>query len=185
MLTFNDVDRDFKAILDGVADKNRPVPSTFQALRASLTLPLFGIVFSAITFGIVCAISNKQELSIALVISYLISGGAIPVYMAMVVGLIQGMMLLPYVGLYHSIPKNVRDSTPLIAHMKRAILKGIVFYIATLLLTCLMSFYDAMYLFATPAVMIIAIFATSIIVNLQVSKFGVGALINKLRKNVK
>ncbi|QLY00908.1 MULTISPECIES: hypothetical protein [Enterobacter] len=185
MLTFNDVNRDFKAILEGISDTNRPVPSTSNALKVAFILPLIGVVLSAITFGVVCAISNHREFSIGLLSSYILSGNAIPVYMAIVVGFIQGLMLLPYVSLFHSIPQNVRESTPLIAHMKRAIFKGTVFYIATLLFTCLMSYYDAMYLFSTPIVMIMSIIAASITVNLQVSKFGVGALIDKLMKNLR
>lgn len=185
MLTFNDVNRDFKAILDGVSDTNRPVPSIAKALRVSLTLPLIGIILSTITFGVVCAISNHRDFSIGLLIGYILSGEAIPVYMAMVVGAFQGIILLPYVSLFHSIPQNLRENTPLIAHMKRAIFKGIGLYVSVLFITCFMSFYNAMYLFATPVVMVIAIFVTSFTVNLQVSKFGVGALINKLKKNLK
>lgn len=185
MLTFNDINRDFKAILDGVSDTNRPVPSIAKALRVSLTLPLIGIILSTITFGAVCAISNHRDFSIGLLIGYILSGEAIPVYMAMVVGAFQGIILLPYVSLFHSIPQNLRENTPLIAHMKRAIFKGIGLYVSVLFITCFMSFYNAMYLFATPVVMVIAIFVTSFTVNLQGSKFGVGAFINKLKKNLK
>lgn len=185
MLTFNDVNRDFKAILDGVSDTNRPVPSTLKAFKVALTLPILGVVLSTATFGVVCAISNNRDFSLGLLSSYILSGDALPVYMAMVIGFIQWVMLLPYISLFHSIPQNVRDNTPLIAHVKRSVLKGALLYIAVLLLTCFMSFYNAMYLFSTPVVMAIAICATSIVVNLQVSKYGVGALIDKLKKNLK
>ena len=182
MLTFNDVNRDVKAILDGVSDTNRPVPSTMRAAKIAFVVPLLGIMLSTLTFGVAGAHSNHVDFSVNLLIGYLLSGDAIPVYMSVFVGLIQGLMLLPYVTLYHSIPQDVRDNTPLIAIFKKALFKGFVFYALALTLTCVMSFKNEIYLFSTPIVMVIAIFATSITINLQVTKYGVGAFINKLMK---
>lgn len=185
MLTFNDVNRDIKAILDGVSDSNQPVPSTAKAVKFALVLPSVGILLSALTFGIVCANLNHKNLSVSLFADYFFSGEAIPIYMSIVVGLVQSMMLLPYIGLYNLIPQSLREKTPLIIHFKSALFKGTVIYICTLLMTCLMSFYNPIYLFTTPIMMFVAIFVTSITVNIQVTKYGVGPLLKKLNGNIK
>lgn len=182
MLTFNDVNRDLKIILDGISDTSREVPSTMKAMRGALILPLLGILFSTVTFGFVCAQINHRDVSVNLFIDYIFSGGAIPVYMSVVVGFAQWMMLLPYITLYYSIPHSIRAENPLVSHVKRAFLKGGILYGAVLLLTCLMSFHNEIYLFSTPIVMFVAIFVATITINLQVTKYGVGSLIGKLKK---
>ncbi|MGA4538195.1 hypothetical protein ACK6V0_23650 [Citrobacter braakii] len=184
MLTFNDVNRDIKAILDGVSDNNRPVPSAVKTMITALTLPAIGSILSALTFGMVCANLNHRNLSATLFVEYFFSGGSIPVYMSIVVSLAQYMMLLPYIGLYNLIPQDIRRTTPLIIHFKSALYKGAVFYICALVMTCLMPLYDPIYLFATPILMLVAIFVTSITVNFKVTKYGVGPLLNKINKNL-
>ncbi|EBU4459553.1 hypothetical protein H0Z85_003802, partial [Salmonella enterica] len=184
MLTFNDVNRDIKAILDGVSDNNRPVPSAVKTMRSALTLPAIGSLLSALTFGIVCANLNHRNLSVSLFIEYFFSGGAIPVYMSIVAGLFQYMLLLPYIGLYNLIPQDIRKKNPLIIHFKSALFKGSVLYICALVVTCLMSFYDPIYLLSTPILMIVAVFVTSITVNLKVTKYGVAPLLKKIKNNL-
>ncbi|EIH2744655.1 hypothetical protein LO291_004098 [Salmonella enterica] len=185
MLTFNDVNRDFKAIFDGVSDANRVVPSTAKAVMVALILPMIGITLSTLTFGVLCAGSNHRNISISLLVDYILSGDAIPVYMSMVIGFLQVIILLPYIVLYHSIPQSIREKTPLITYFKKALFKGVVLYICTLLMTCLMSYHNPIYLFSTPVVMCIAIFATSMTFNLQMAKYGVGPLIHKLNKTIR
>jgi len=182
MLTFNDVNRDFKAILDGVADTNRPVPSTLNALKVSSVMPLIGIALSTLTFGIICSHSNNRDFSVNLLVEYLLSGGAIPVYISMFVGLVQGLLLLPYISLYHSIPQNIRDNSLLLSSFRKALFKGATFYVVALLASCAMSFKNEIFLVSTPIVMMLSIIVTSIVINLQVTKYGVGALIDKLKK---
>lgn len=182
MLTFNDVNRDVKAILDGVSDNDRPVPSAVKIMITALTLPAIGSLLSALTFGMVCANFNHRNLSASLFVEYFFSGGAIPVYLTIVVSLAQYMMLLPYIGLYNLIPQDIRRTTPLIIHFKSALYKWVVIYICALVMTCLMSLYDPIYLLSTPILMFVAIFVTSITVNFKVTKYGIGPLLKKLIK---
>ncbi|HCM9111357.1 MULTISPECIES: hypothetical protein [Enterobacteriaceae] len=182
MLTFNDVNRDFKAILDGVADANRPVPSTLDALKVASVIPLIGVIFSTITFWAVCANLSKQGMSVNLLVDGIISGDAIPIYMSVVIGLAQMIIVLPYVSLYHSIPVEVRNSTALIATFKKGLAKGVFIYVILLLALSLACFKNEIFLFSIPIIMFLATFVASLIVNLQVTKYGVGALIDKLKK---
>lgn len=182
MLTVNDLNRDFKAIIEGVTDVNRPIPTMMKAVKAASILPLIVIMLSTLSFGIVCAHSNHLDFSVSLLTGYIFSGDAIPVYMSIVVGFAQAIILLPYMSLYYSIPKKVRDSTNLISSFKRAVFKWVMFYLAAIALTCILSFKNEIYLFSTPVVMFIAVFVSSITINLQVTKYGVGALLEKLKK---
>jgi len=181
MLTFNDVNRDFKTIIDGVSDANRPVPSTLEALKVSSVMPLIGIIFSATGFWAVSAQMNHQSMTLSLLLDGFLSGDAIPVYMSLVVGFMQMIMVLPYIILYHSIPIGIRKNTALIASLKKAVNKGAFIYVVLLLTSCLISFNNSMFLFSTPIIMFVAVLITSLIVNLQITKYGVGALIEKLK----
>ncbi|MCK6879772.1 hypothetical protein L8S23_21610 [Enterobacter bugandensis] len=182
MLTFNDVNRDIKAMLEGISETNRPVPSVINVIKFSLILPLTGITLSAMTFWIVCAMSNHRDCSIGLFIDNFISGKATSVYLAIFVGFFQVVMLAPYIRLFHSLPQGLRENTPLIVHLRNVALRGVVLYVALLLFTCFMAFHYPVFLFATPVVMCLAIFATCISVDILVARFGVGAVITKLMK---
>ena len=139
-------------------------------------------MLSTATFWGVCAQLNSQGMTFGLLLTGILSGDAIPVYMSAVVGVIQMLMLLPYANIYNSIPVDVRNNTALIAAFKKACGKGSLVYIALLLISCFASFYNELYLFSTPIIMFSAIIVTSIIVNLQVTKYGIGTLIRKMQK---
>lgn len=181
MLTFNDVNRDIKAIIDGVSDSNRVIPSTLAALRTSFLIPLVGISLSTVTFLVVCAQINNQDISLTLLKEYVLSGDALPIYMSWVIGLAQSLMLLPYINIYNVIPSELRKKTVLINAIKKGMVKGGLLYLSLLLISCLLSFENELFLFSTPIIMFLSIFITSLIVNVQVAKYSVGPLLGKLK----
>ena len=185
MLTVSDVIRDIKAMLDEMSDTNWSVAKTIKSIKICLMLSLPGVILTTLTFWVACAISEHRECNVALLIDYFITGEATPVYMAIFAGCFQVIMLWPYVKLFLLLPYNLKKKSPLISHMKRVVLKGTVLYIAALLFTCFMAFFNPVYLFVTPVIMCLATFTASLAIDIKVTRFGIGALITELMKKVK
>jgi len=184
MLTYNDVNRDIKVIVERVSDTNRPIPSMMRSFKIASVLPLIGLFLSTLTFLVVCSSMNNQNVSLHLLYTYIVSGGALPVYISFILSLAQFLMLVPYVSLYNSIPSDIKSSVPLLLAFKKGVMKSSFIYVATLLISCIAAFMDELFLFVTPALMFVAIFVASISVNLRIANYGIGALISKLRNSL-
>ncbi|EIV2910324.1 hypothetical protein L7Q45_004703 [Citrobacter braakii] len=181
MLTFNDVNRDVKFIISEMGNPNRPIPSTWKAVKVSAIIPVIGVFLSSVSFWLVCSIANHQDLSLSQFWTYLSSGDAIPVYMSIAIGVAQALLLLPFVSFYQSIPYDVRIATPLLLTFKKKAIIGTLYYLSILLASCVLSFKNESFLFSTPILMFIAIFFVNITINIQITKYGLGEIINRMK----
>ncbi|MEY8712322.1 hypothetical protein [Mangrovibacter phragmitis] len=182
MLTINDIKKDTLLIVDGLKSDDRPIPSTWKSFAICFFIPFCCIMLNAITYVTIVSESNGGGVGVFIssIPSLWTGFDAIPVYASIVIGLLFSMMFVGQVNLYFMIPDKIRDTSVIAKKIRLKVKKLGVIFIILNIVSSVISTFDWIFVFATPALMFLAIFFINFTLSSEIMKYGLGPAIDKL-----
>ena len=173
VLTNDDVKKDIVTITERLGDGAHTIANPLTALNLSsiYTLPCT-VLHAAITIFIYATISNS---------SVVLWGFLIIASFSFVVTLTQYTNALMYLA----IPESVRRESIILSRIKKVYLRTVLMSITANILTVLLFFFTREYLLAIPIVFIAGFLLNQVVLNTEITRYGIGALLHKTATLIK
>lgn len=175
IITHDVVKKDIEKVMVELSDGNVELANPVHALKiASLyTLPCT-IIHATLAFFIYFYISKASEV--------IWGFGMITTF-----SLVMTLILYPNSLVYLSVPNSVRASSIVLSKIKKTYVSVVVFMLLVNCVAAGMFLVKQEYIIAVPVVFFVGFFITQIVLGTEISRYGVGSLIEKmsvLAKNI-
>lgn len=184
-LTVDKIDADIAGLMNGFGFDSRPIPSLFSLLRLSLFIPLLSAFFSLISILSIYLFYKGSDSSFGGYFSYLLSDGWIVVIPTVVIGLFFSFMTYNSLIMYMSVPKELRDKSVILGHLKKVACRTASAFLLLMLLTALLSGTYSRLAFAIPLLELVMFFAINLVVGSEINRLGAGLALEKISNLIK
>ncbi|EHM7819006.1 hypothetical protein KG166_003958 [Salmonella enterica subsp. enterica serovar Eastbourne] len=185
MVTQSIVDEDIRMISEQISDKCKELVKPTKVLRIAFLYPSMLIVGYLIAFLYVKLTYTPYVNSFGDLVSFsnAMSAEVATTCFGILFALIIGFVLYGPVLVYLSLPEKIRNASLVISSIRGTCIKTIA--IVTSLnwgVAILGATVNTTFLCLSPAMILISIFVTQFVVNAEIARYGLGAVMGKINK---
>lgn len=188
MVTQANINEDMRMVSENLSDANKELVKPMQALKLSFAFPatiiagyLVALIYVKLTytpyvngFGDIVTFSNALSAEIAT--------NSFGVLFAIAMGIALYGPALAYL----SVPDKIRKTSLILSSLRGTCMKTVAVLVGLNLCIALMgATVNTIFLCVAPAMVLLSVFIVQVVVNSEITRYGFGAVLNKLNKIVK
>ena len=188
MITQANINEDLRMVSENLSDTSQQLVKPIHALKLSFFFPVSIVVGYLIALIIVKIQYVPYMNSFGDVVTFndAMSAELATNGFALLFSVIMGFALYGPALAYLTVPEKVRDGSIIISSLRRTCKKTVVFMIVLNWLVSLLGvMVSTVFLCAAPAMLLMSLFITQMVINAEVARYGFSAVLDKLNKLAK
>ncbi|MCH9300010.1 MULTISPECIES: hypothetical protein [Pantoea] len=179
-LTASDISRDLSALMEGFSSGGRLIPSPSRSFKLSAAVPFIATLLSVIGATLVYLTGYHSQAGLDGILNYFESDGWVFVLPTIVVGAFFTLLTYNKFILYFSIPKDVRENSVVLNHLKKTATKTVVFFITLMIFSTVLSAYSTWFAFSITGLLFALLMIGNLLIGLEINRLGAGVALEKI-----
>lgn len=179
-LTVADVNSDVEMLMSSFSSGDRLLPSSSHLFKISLAVPSFAFALSLVGDALGYLSLAREQHSIIGYYYYILSDGWAVLLPTLILGLFFAFMVYNNLMTYMAVPKNVREKSVILLHLKKIVQRTIAFFAFLMFVAALASSYVSWAVLTIPVLMMVLFFSVNIIVSSEINRLGAGVALEKV-----
>lgn len=180
-MTYDEIKNDIAYLSEDMANLKKEIPSNKKILKISFAIPALGFLMSLISVGIVYVNSQSFRVNGFAGLLSFIGGDAIFILISsLLIGFVMALMSYNYVLAYNLFSDEAKTKSILLHKIKRLSCKLFIVFSVLALSAVIATFLNPIFSLAVPVIMFVFIIASSMIINMEITRVGIAPLFSKL-----
>ena len=180
-MTYDEIKNDVAYLSEDMANLKKEIPSNKKILKISFAIPALGFLMSLISVGIVYVNSQSFRVNGFAGLLSFIGGDAIFILISsLLIGCVMALMSYNYVLAYNLFSDEAKAKSILLHKIKRLSCKLFIVFSVLSLSAVIATFLNPIFSLAVPVIMFVFIIASSMIINMEITRVGIAPLFSKL-----